>query len=173
MNAKHFRRLMAVGAVSMGALQAAPAVHAIPPPRGAHLYVRSHFDVTNSDDGVGDDTVEVYGNVKFNGSTMWNVPVKDAISITHNDEYHISTRGRFYDVIFNDPKTWNMIVTGFLNDHDKLSKDDAMWNPFGLPIVVNLKDLFQRKKTVFTLPGDHESESADLILEVNWNSDIY
>ena len=177
MNSKRFKRLLMIGAIALGTVQATSSVQAIPPPRGAHIFVRSYFNVTNSDDGVADRTVEVYGNVRFNGSTMWNVSSKNAIRATEHDKTHIYTRGRFYDVIFNDPKTWNMIVTGFLNDHDKLSKDDAMWNPLGLPLVVNIKDLFPRNKTVvprvFTLAGDHDSESADLVLEVGWNTDIY
>lgn len=42
--------------------------------------------------------------------------------------------------------------------------DDGMWNAYRLPLVVNVKEMYdKRRKTV--LAGDLNSESADLILE--------
>ena len=184
MNKKRFSLLAAVGALLSGTLLSASSVQAAPSkPRGARILVRSYFSVTNSDDGIGDRDVEAYGTVKYNGNTVWNVASKNAIRATEKDKdrrhfLYTDINGHYFNVIFDDSKTWNLVVSGFLNDYDKVSKDDAMWNPFGLPQLVNLEQInegfpMSHRSGLFTLRGDHDSESADLIIVINWAGDIY
>ena len=162
-------------------------------PRGMKVRVRSFFTVTNSDDGFRDHTVEVYGQVSFSGQQVWRVTRDNARSIDNkpNPNYpdvmttgpqnnEIDTSSRTFDVIFDSSSTWNLIVTGYLNDRDKgvLNKDDAMWNPFKIPQVVNLKQMSEGFKKIGdasgrTIPGDHDSESADLRVVVSKVGDIY
>lgn len=162
-------------------------------PRGMRVRVRSFFTVTNSDDGVADNVVEVYGIVNFNGQQVWRVARDNARSIdnkpnpnspdvatTGPQNNEIETSSRTFDVVFGSSSTWNLIVTGYMNDRDKgvLNKDDGMWNPFNIPQVVNIKRMADKLKRrgqeqYFTLAGDRDSESADLTLVVSKISDIY
>lgn len=173
-------RLVIVGTLCSCMLLPAISVQAAP--RGARLLVRSYFSVTNSDDGALDRDVEVFGTVNYNGSTVWSVASKNAIRASEKDKdrnafLYTNTKGRYFNVIFNDSKTWNLVVTGFLNDYDKASKNDAMWNPFSMPRIVNLKQInagfpMSKRSGLYTLPGDHDSESADLVMVINWAGDI-
>ena len=162
-------------------------------PRGMKVRVRSFFTVTNSDDGVADNVVEVYGNVAFNSQRVWNVTRDNARSIDNkpNPNYpdvmttgpqnnEIQTSSRTFDVIFDSSTTWNLIVTGYMHDRDKgvLNKDDGMWNPFKMPQVVNIKRMADKLKRrgqeqYFTLAGDRDSENANLTLVVSKVGDIY
>ena len=75
-----------------------------------------------------------------------------------------------FDLIFNDPSPWNVIVTGFMLERDK-GGDDAMWNPLRMPLVVNLKEMYDKRKPI-VLAGDRDSESADVVIKVKKFADI-
>lgn len=200
MNRKLFRRLLAAGAISIGALQAAPSVRAAPAsrtacvfeaplvkarcanPRGMRLSVRSYFYVTNSADGAYDNTVEAYGAVFFNGQRAWYInrdraidAVDDATDRDRRKRIYFSART--YDVYFNDPATWKLRVAGYLHDRDRGSKDDLMWRVNPLPRVIDIKDAYEQQKAgrqAFTfIAGDHDSESADLRFVITKSSDLY
>ena len=78
-----------------------------------------------------------------------------------------------FDIIYNDPSTWKLRLKGFMSDYDKGSDDDAMWNPKRREIVIDLKSAFDRsgiyRGIKYTLPGDRDSENADLKLQIGGN----
>lgn len=146
-------------------------------PRGMRLRVRGYFDVTNSDDGFRDNDVEVFGIVNLNGQPIWKVARQNAVNAT-NKGRKIYTSDRTFDVIYDNPSTWNLIVSGYMNDRDSGSKDDAMWNSYSIPRVINLKKVSDRLTVIgdgeeSTLLGDRDSESADLHLFFTRSSDIF
>lgn len=149
-----------------------------PAPRGVRLEVRSFFRVTNSDDGFKDNDVEVFGVVNFNGQRVWRTARDNAFTMRKfvNDNV-IEVTNRTYDVIYAQPSTHKLIVTGFLNDRDKSSKDDAMWNPLSLPLIVDMKGAIEKaavgRRANIVLAGDNNSESAELVVQITRESDIF
>ncbi|PQV62683.1 hypothetical protein B1R32_12532 [Abditibacterium utsteinense] len=161
-----------------------------PKPRGMRVNIHSFFRINNSDDGFKDNDVEVYGAVNFKGLSVWRVardhartisnqpdPYGSGLDTTGPQRNEIDTGRSSFDVIFDQPSTWTFIVTGYLFDRDKASSDDALWNPFKMPQVINLKDLSERFKArrggSYTLPGDRNSESADLFIVIDKSEDIF
>ena len=149
-----------------------------PKPRGMRLGVRYYFEITNSDDGVGDRDVEMYGAVRVNGRQIWSIAKNNAVRGYAKGVLNVTTV--VYDVIYADSKTWNLVITGYLNDYDKASKDDAMWYTFSvIPQIVNIKQAYEQAEAsgqglaYVTLPGDNDSESAQLVLLINRPGMIY
>lgn len=131
-------------------------------PRGRRLTIYGNFLVTNSDDGFRDHRAEVYGYVTMKGKRMWTVQGTSPQRVSKGFLINLS-QPVTHDLIFDDPSTWKVIVTGFMLERDK-GGDDGMWNSHRLPLVVNIKEMYD-KRPKMVLPGDRNSESADLILQ--------
>lgn len=169
------------GVLEMPSAQAAPvAKPSASPcanPRGVRVTIGSYFDVKDSSDGFSDNEVEVFGNVQFNGQPVWDVARKHAIDATSGRGSLITLSQRTFEVIYNDSSTWNLSVTGYMNDRDRGSHDDTMWNPQKTIRLINIKRLSeryqQRHDSIAILRGDQKSESADLVFRIVKSEDIY
>ena len=193
MNKLHLVSMLSVCALSGGALfmarsqsvQAAPLVthkaklsaSSCPVRRGLRVTVRGRFVITNADDGIQDNKVEAYGYLDFNGQRAWTV--KNRKSAPSRGGYRdIYTSERTFDVMDNDPATWKLRVTGYMNDYDKGSDDDAMWNPRRQTREYDISNAFKRAARtggmeIYTWRGDRDSESADLIIQFTRIRPIY
>lgn len=147
-----------------------------PQARGVRLSVYSYFVVTNSEDGVRDRDVEVYGYLNINDKRIWAVQKKNRIEGCR--PYRRIVAGWYdYDVMFDKPAGWAIKLNGYAKDYDAGSDDDGMWNPMNIPRFANLKDLYEKQqryqKASLTIPGDRSSENADLVLELGKSTLIY
>lgn len=146
-------------------------------PRGMKLNVRAFFTITNSDDGFRDDTVETYGEVLFGSWQIWKIARKNAADKKSND---FMNAGDFtVNVMFDEPRTSKIFVSGFLSDRDKglANGDDKMWNPSRKTRELNIKDIYESggqggRNRIYKWKGDRDSESADLTLVVSKIGDI-
>lgn len=147
-----------------------------PQPRGVRLSVYSYFVVTNSEDGVRDRDVEVYGYLNINAKRIWTVQKKNRIEGCR--PYRRIVAGWYeYEVMFDKPSSWTLLLNGYAKDYDAGSDDDGMWNPRNIPRTVNIKHLYEKQqrsqKAALTLAGDRQSENADLVLELGTSTLIY
>lgn len=147
-----------------------------PQPRGVRLAVHSYFVVTNSEDGVRDRDVEVYGYLNINDKRIW--AVKKQNRIEKCVPYRRINAGWYdYEVMFDKPAGWTLKLNGYLKDYDRGSDDDGMWNPMNIPRFANIKDLYEKQRNnqiaSLTIRGDRDSENADLVLELGPCTLIY
>ena len=144
--------------------------------RGVRLSVHSYFVVTNSEDGVRDRDVEVYGYLNINDQRIWAVKKKNRIE--NCTPYQRINAGWYdYEVMFDKPAGWALKLNGYVKDYDAGSDDDGMWNPGNIPRFANIKDMYEKQrlnqKAEMTVRGDRSSESADLVLELGESKLIY
>ncbi len=145
-------------------------------PRGVRLSIYSYFVVTNSEDGVRDRDVEVYGYYNVNNKRLWTVQKKNRIEGCV--PYRRIVAGWYdHEVMFDRPSSWTIVLNGYVKDYDAGSDDDGMWNAGNLPRTVNLKAMYEQQqrnlKAQMTLAGDRKSENADLTLELGRSTLIY
>ncbi len=145
-------------------------------PRGVRLSIYSYFVVTNSEDGVRDRDVEVYGYYNINSKRLWTVQKKNRIEGCV--PYRRIVAGWYdHEVMFDRPAGWTVTLNGYVKDYDAGSDDDGMWNAGNLPRVVNIKILYEQQqrnqKAQMTIRGDRSSENADLVLELGKSTLIY
>ncbi len=146
-------------------------------PKGIRLNVSCYFRVTNAIDGTRDDEVEIYGTVKFNGRTKWNVPRENAFGAVRDLNKRIEVGEQTFDVIFGRSSTAVVKIDGFLKDRDESGGDDAMWNSMKRTLALDINKLYRmgaqnRLNGVYTSFGDRDRESADLMIIVSKVSDI-
>lgn len=149
-------------------------------PRGIRFNVRCYFRVTNAIDGGRDNEVEMYGNVSFNGQSVWNVEKGNAISAVRDLKKEIPVGERTIDVLFNRSTMSKLKIDGFLRDHDagsEMGGGDAMWNPSRRTLVLDIKKVYDgdarlRPYGMYISQGDRDRESADLIFIITKVSDI-
>jgi len=146
-------------------------------PKGIRLKVSCYFRVTNAIDGTRDDEVEIYGTVKFNGSTKWNVSRENAFGAVRDLNKRIEVGEQTFDVIFGRSSTAVVKIDGFLKDRDESGGDDAMWNPMKRTLSLDINKLYRmgaqnRLNGLYTSFGDRDRESADLMIIVSKVSDI-
>ncbi len=146
------------------------------PRRGVRLTIYGFWSVSNAEDGFRDNNVEMFGAVNFNGQNVWRVSKQNAIS-SKDRRNSINTASRTFDVIFDNPATWTLRVNGFLYDFDKGSDNEPMWNPRQQVRNVNIKRMNEqseaRRDARVYLPGDRDSESADLVILISKSEDIF
>ncbi len=119
----------------------------VPNPIGERYKVKMWLDVTGSDDGIADNTLECYGSLRINGDVWWSISRDEAdgtkrekgqqLLITE-DAAHTGGKKFEFDAFYNDHKPLTMVVDVF--DKDSGSKDDK----FG-GFNVNLDFLDQQK----------------------------
>lgn len=147
-----------------------------PQPRGVRLSVHSYFLVTNSEDGVRDRDVEVYGYLNINDKKIWALRKQNRIEGMRPGR-RINAGWYDYEVMFDKPAGWALKLNGYVNDYDAGSDDDGMWNPMNMPRFANIKAMYEDqrlgKRTVVTVRGDRDSESADLVLELGQSTLIF
>jgi Thiol-activated cytolysin len=103
-------------------------------PTSAPLYrVTSFFKITNSSDGVADNNVECYGEVRVNSEKAWEIPSSAA-------EQNKKQTGQTIDLSFALPGTRptsyyqtsaaSFVLSGFLKDSDKAlnGADDTLYS---------------------------------------------
>ena len=135
-------------------------------PRGARIRVDTVIKTTNSADGVNDNACEMAGHIKLGG-----VSIVDTATMTTYAGFKHNGIPRTFDVYFDQPETILLTLSGYLKDSDEWSSDDTMWNATGTQ--VNLKKLFEANGATFEIPGDRNSESADLLLSASKIADLY
>lgn len=146
--------------------------------RGLRVTVRGRFVITNSEDGIQDNKVEAYGYLDFNGQRVWTVRNRKTAASRGAYSSDIYTGERTFDVMDNDSATWKLRVAGYMNDYDKGSDDDAMWNPLRQTREYDITNAYKRAARtggmeIYTWRGDHDSESADLIIQFTKIEPIY
>jgi hypothetical protein len=135
-------------------------------PKGMRLRLDSIVKTTNSEDGVNDNICEMYGTLSLGGQKFWDfAPVNTQPNFTHPGT------PVFYNIYFDKPETFLLVLAGVIKDEDEWSGDDIMWNASGTQ--VNLKSVYDSPTKSITINGDRKSESADLILTVSKVSDLY
>ena len=93
--------------------------------------------------------------------------VRSYFSVTNSDDGALDRNVEVFGTVnYNGSTVWSVA-----------SKNDAMWNPFSMPQIVNLKQINERfpmskRSGLYTLPGDRDIESADLVMVINWAGDI-
>lgn len=148
-------------------------------PRGMKVRVGGEIRVTNSDDGVADGTVEMFGDIAFNGQERWRVKRPSARDQNKGDVILLDPMT--VDVYFDNASTSILKVTGTLRDRDMhkgefvIKGDDAMWNiiPKNHTFAVDLKQMVETQSGKTTLYGDGDSENANVVVTVSKLSDIY
>lgn len=169
-----------------GVSPAAPPTSTPPPPaapRGMKVRVGGEIRVTNSEDGVADGNVEMFGFVNFNGQERWKIKRPSARDQHKGDVIPLDYMT--VDVIFDNPSTWILNVDGYLYDRDAgrgesiLHGDEYMWNPptsarkqTYKTFRVDLKQMIEAQSSQTTLYGDGESENANVIIKVRKLGDI-
>lgn len=162
-----------------------PAPPAPPPPppppsgpRGMKVRIGGEIRVTNSEDGVFDNTVEMFGEVFFNGKERWRIKRSSA---QDRKKGHVELIDYMnVDVYFNDGSSQLLKVSGTLRDRDIkggnviIKGDDDMWNvvPRDNTIMVDLKQMVENGTTRKTLYGDNNSENANVVIIVRKISNI-
>ncbi len=153
-----------------------------PPPKmpiGTRFRITPSFRVTNSEDGVLDNTVEVQGSIYFND---WKDTVSDAVP-----HWHFSGKrgggGTFTGPSFivmeraDDPQSQKLRVTGSVYDRDEGifgdpmgASSDLMWfNKAQLPLKLTAAS----KTKPRPIQGDGSSESGTLEILVERLEDVY
>ena len=146
--------------------------------RGLRVTVRGRFVITNSEDGIQDNKVEAYGYLDFNGQRAWTLKNRKSAPSRGAYRSDIYSNEITFDVLDNDPATWKLRVTGYMNDYDKGSDDDAMWNPRRQTREYDISNAYKRAARtggmeIYTWRGDRDSESADLIIQFTRIQPIY
>ncbi len=146
-------------------------------PRGMKVRVGGEIRVTNSDDGVADGQVEMFGDVAFNGQERWRIKRSSARDQDKGDVILLDYMT--IDVYFNDASTSMLAVTGSLRDRDinkgdtVIRGDDSMWNTTRNNVIrVDLKQLVEFGNGRLTLYGDGDSENANVVIIARKISDI-
>ncbi len=92
-----------------------------------------YWDVFDSDDGIGDSTVECFGHVKVDGATVWSIPIAAATANQRSKggtiEVKAMTGGDLIvtvDLLSKAPNTGVIELSGLLMDWDKTSGDDGL-----------------------------------------------
>jgi hypothetical protein len=83
--------------------------------------VKIWFEITGSDDGVGDNTLEIYGQVRINGNVLCNFDRGSAKSRQRE-------AGQTLDCGTTRINGSNMTINGNLVDYDSGSADDKIFN---------------------------------------------
>lgn len=112
---------------------------------GDHLKIKMWVDVTGSNDGVADNTMECYGNLRVNGDVWWEIPRSEATLDANKREagqaLAISEDGQHakkdftFDYYYADKTPFNFQLN--LIDSDSGSKDDT-FGSFGMGGVIAL-----------------------------------
>ncbi len=99
---------------------------------GDHLKIKMWVDVTGSDDGVADNTLECYGKLRVNGDTWWEIARNEADQFKREagqtleisqDTQHVSKDFTF-DYYYADKTPFNFQLD--LTDSDSGSADDTI-----------------------------------------------
>lgn len=113
-------------------------------------------DVANSA-GIGDQRIELYGNLSMFGSTPYKIDRDDAEDHKHKkgDKIVLKENGQEFRLVKNQM----LVLTGYFRDRDQLSKDDDL---IDLNKSFDFYDLWVAKRTVYKVSGS----KAQLIIEV-------
>ncbi|WP_221088732.1 hypothetical protein [Deinococcus aquaedulcis] len=148
---------------------AKPVQPAQPPkPTGVRVRVSSRLVVTNADDGFADNTVELYGPIRYNTGEL-NLYNNSAGKGTQ-----FAGETIIVDIPFANADARFLSVAGRIVDRDSLSKTDLLWQHPGAKFDL-LKAVQDKPQgpTSWTLPGDRNDESADVQITVEKVEDLY
>jgi hypothetical protein len=107
--------------------------------------VTMYWKILNPDDGVLDNTVECYGELRLNSERRWAIPREQAtqdrnkkekghtIDIGDGDLNGMGT-GKAFELRSDSAKPTLFQLTGFLKDHDSGSKDDTLLSFDNFPL---------------------------------------
>lgn len=137
-----------------------------PKPIGARYVVSGSLVVTNSDDGPGDDTVELLGEVYIHLFTSDDKFIRRTIPLAEGDQGSANTGTSFklQDItidVFDEEKAAYLRIAGFYQDVDEFSNADPMWN--GCAARYKLGNTMTRGATC---SGDGVSENLDVTIKV-------
>lgn len=117
----------------------------VPVTAPAEYKITAYFKITNSSDGVGDNNVECYGELRINSAKVWEIPSSAAEQNKKQtgqtiDLYLTGTNGRPSSYYTTTIPT--ITLTGFLKDSDKAANgaDDTLYDinlPLNLEAIAN------------------------------------
>ncbi len=144
-----------------------------PTPIGIRYTVSGSVRVTNSDDGVADSTVELWGEVRLGLNNSSGQFVRGSEYLA-NGPQGSRRAGEYFRLrtvtvdVFNDENIDNFDILNFFNDSDDLSSPDYLWNG------CSGKFRFTPEKTqkVFC-EGDKLDESLDVTIQVTPKELLY
>jgi hypothetical protein len=87
-------------------------------PQSSKYRVKMWFSIQNSNDGVADNTVELYGQTRIDGNIVGNIP---------RSNYAKREAGQTVEMGEYITENPNIIVDGWLNDYDGGSADDPVF----------------------------------------------
>jgi hypothetical protein len=137
-------------------------------PLGDRLRIKMWVDVTGSDDGVADNTVEVYGTLRVNGETWWEIDREQADTVKREDGQAIeisedaARRKREFNFDWYYDGSTPFAFDVRLRDKDDRTSDDDMGMFSG---SMNLHDLIGTEKTWDWNSDDGEATKLHLKVE--------
>ncbi|RYG66784.1 hypothetical protein EON80_14780 [bacterium] len=142
-------------------------------PIGKRYLIQGYFVVTNSEDGIADNTCEVYGDLYAYGLGKKGSPKRPLINYVQGQDLMkgqtIPFTNKFYvDNFFENPMGDQIVIQGAYWDGDLDSADDDMYRAtkrFGLEKSSKLGEI--------NIPGDNDSESLDVRFTVKFVEDLY
>lgn len=147
-------------------------------PIGKRYKITGYLLVTNSEDGLFDNTVEIDGVLNYyqvaDGGAQKNaLPEKKLLTIIRQDMNKGKTlpfdSNRYADYIYSDPRTKCLVIRGSIYDDDAGVYDDPML--VGKSRAVPLEILATKGQQI--LSGDNDSESCDVYYTVTEVGDLY
>ena len=141
-----------------------PEAPPTPPAKGRNVKITARFVVTNSEDGAGDNVVELLGSIYINGVQVFSFN-KDKAEVGKEFYSRRAVAGGYY---YQGSGSFT-VVRGVVEDHDKGSGNDTMW-------VANQKINLQQildSHNEFLIKGDRDSESGDLYIRVEALGEFY
>jgi hypothetical protein len=99
------------------------------------------FTILNSNDGVGDNTLESYGEVRINGKITARIDRNLANSFKRE-------AGQTIDLGIHDTTDPNVIIDAWLNDRDEGSSDDPVFRMGGVNPSMNLPSRVGRERRI-------------------------
>jgi Ricin-type beta-trefoil lectin domain len=97
-----------------------PAPTASTAPQASRYRVKMWFSIQNSNDGFGDNTLELYGQTRIDGNIVRNIDRSQA----NNYQREAGQTIEMGEYVTDNP---NIIVDGWLNDYDSGSADDVVF----------------------------------------------
>ncbi len=103
--------------------------------------VKMWFTILNSNDGVGDNTLELYGQTRINGNIVANIDRRQADGFKRE-------AGQTVEMGTYTTTDTNIIVDAWLNDADSGSSDDPVFRMGGVNPSMNLPSRVGRERRI-------------------------
>lgn len=145
-----------------------PPVEAPKKPSGVRVKVGATFVVTNADDGVADNTVELAGGIQIGVNGVIRFA---GTSASKGAQFAANTI--VVDIPYNVPDARFLAVGGTVGDLDSASGNDILWRRHELVDLLGTVQARPVGMSTLTLAGDRNDENGELYLTVEKVEDLY